>query len=307
MLAESLVGAQEDTGSPTQQVAPAQAPAAQSPIQQSRHARQMSSLSPINTSLAHPTMPSIPQSPRSGASPQSPGALPYKTPISPISAAPIRKDTPNSSYTSHTRHKTHAFTNDDVPYSPHDFPTHTLATPHAVFSPDALSGPNGLDFTTHQPGQIRHPNMDLDSSKTWKHGLCACTPDPSLCLTGLFCPCILSGRTAYRLSQKSRKADPTDLLGHSSTNSHCLAMTLACGVGLGWVFPMLQRTRIRHLYKIEGSCGDDLVKGCCCCCCVSVVNEREVRSREESANRWAGPASRDVYVRSGGMEYRPQN
>lgn len=307
MLAESLVGAQEDTGSPTRQAAPTQIPAAQSPIQQSRHARQMSNLSPINTNLTHPTMPAIPQSPRSGGDQQSPGALPYKTPISPISAAPIRKDTPNSSYNAHTRHATHALSNDEVPYSPHDFPTHAVATPHAVFSPDAISGPNGLDFSLHQPGQIRHPNMDLDASRAWKHSLCACTPDVSLCLTGLFCPCVLSGRTAYRLGQKSRKADPTDLLGHSCTNSHCLAMTLACGVGLGWVFPMLQRTRIRHLYKLEGSCGDDLVKGCCCCCCVSVLNEREVKSREESANRWAGPASRDVYTRSRGMEYRPQN
>lgn len=306
MLAESLVGAQEDTGLPTQQAAPAQAPA-QSPIQQSRHARQMSSLSPINTNLAHPTMPAIPQSPRSGGDQQSPGALPYKTPISPISAAPIRKDTPNSSYTSQTRYKIQTHADDSVPYSPHDFPTHTIASPHAVFSPGAATGPNGLDFSAHQPGQIRHPNMDLSSDRAWKHGLCSCTPDVSTCLTGLFCPCILSGRTAYRLSQKSKKADPTDLLGHSATNGHCLAMSLACGVGLGWVFPMLQRTRIRHLYKLEGSCGDDLVKGCCCCCCVSVQNEREVKSREEMSMRWAGPASRGGYARSGGMEYRPQN
>ncbi|KAF1355855.1 PLAC8-domain-containing protein [Lizonia empirigonia] len=279
-------------------------PKVPSPIQQSRHTRQMSSLAPLNTTFTQPAMPAIPQSPRSGGEHQtSPGALPYKTPILPISAAPIRKDTPNSSYNSHTRHQPHSV----EPYSPHNFSTHNLTTPHAIFSPDAAHGPNGLDFSLHQPGQIRHPNMDDGSSHTWKHSLCACNGDMSTCLTGLFCPCILSGRTAYRLSQKSKKADPTDMLAHSSTNGHCIAMTLACGVGLGWVFPMLQRTRIRHLYKLEGSCGDDLVKGCCCCCCVSVQNEREVRGREESANRWAGPASRDVYTRSGGMQYRPQD
>lgn len=302
MLVESVVGEEDGATTPIQQPAPAP----QSPIQQSRHARQMSSLAPLNTNFTKPAMPAIPQSPRSGTEQQtSPGALPYKTPISPISSAPIRKDTPNSSYNSRTRHNTHSTPLE--PYSPHNFSSHNLTTPHAVFSPDAAHGPNGLDFSLHQPGQIRHPNMDLSSDKTWKHGLCACGPDVGTCLTGLFCPCILSGRTAYRLSQKSRKADPTDLLGHSSTNGHCVAMTLACGVGLGWVFPMLQRTRIRHLYKLEGSCGDDLLKGCCCCCCVSVVNEREVRSREEAANRWAGPAATDVYKRSGGMEYRPQN
>ena len=302
MLVESVVAEQEESTPQEQQAAPAP----QSPVQQSRHARQMSNLAPINTNLTQPTMPAIPQSPRSGTEQQiSPGALPYKTPISPISSAQIRKDTPNSSYNSHTRHKTQPTPAE--PYSPHDFSSHNLATPHAIFSPDAAHGPNGLDFSLHQPGQIRHPNMDDQASRTWRSGLCACTPDMPTCLTGLFCPCILSGRTAYRLSQKSRKADATDMLAHSGTNAHCVAMSLACGVGLGWVFPMLQRTRIRHLYKLEGSCADDLVKGCCCCCCVSVQNEREVRGREESANRWAGPASRDVYSRSGGMEYRPQN
>lgn len=308
VLVESVVGDQDDDATqPAQQPAPTQTPSAQPPVQQSRHARQMSSLSPINTNLARPTMPVIPQSPRSGGEQQSPGALPYKTPISPISAAPIRRDTPNSSYNSHTRHATHPVSNDQVPYSPHDFPSNSATTPHAVFSPNAMSGPNGLDFSLHQPGQIRHPNMDLDATKAWKHGLCACTPDLSTCLTGLFCPCILSGRTAHRLSQKGKKADATDMLGHSATNPHCLAMTLACGVGLGWVFPMLQRARVRRAYRLQGSCGDDLLKGCCCCCCVAVQNEREVASREESANRWAGPASRHGYARSGAMEYRPQN
>lgn len=300
MLVESLVAGQSE---PAPQ-APQQPPAPQPPLQQSRPARQLSSLTPINTNLTRPAMPAIPQSPRSGTEHQtSPGALPYKTPISPISSAPIRKDTPNSSYNSHTRHQTHTA----EPYSPHNFSSHNLTTPHAIFSPDAAHGPNGLDFSLHQPGQIRHPNMDDQSSREWKTSLCSCTPDISTCFTGLFCPCILSGRTAYRLSQKSKKADPTDMLGYSSTNGHCIAMTLACGVGLGWLFPMLQRTRIRHAYKLDGGCGDDLLKGCCCCCCIAVQNEREVRGREESANRWAGPASRDAYTRSGGMQYRPQN
>lgn len=299
MLVESVVGQEEPT-SPSQQPEPIP----QSPVQQSRHARQMSNLPPINTIFTQSTMPVIPQSPHSGGEHQtSPGALPYKTPISPISAAPIRKDTPNSSYNSHMRYQRQPH----EPYSPHDFSTHNLTTPHAIFSPDAAHGPNGLDFSLHQPGQIRHPNMDDNTNREWKTGLCSCTPDISTCFTGLFCPCILNGRTAYRLSQKSRKSDPTDMLGYSSTNGHCIAMTLACGVGMGWVFPMLQRTRIRHVYKLQGSCGDDLLKGCCCCCCVAVQNEREVRGREESANRWAGPASKDVYTRNAGMEYRAQN
>jgi hypothetical protein len=69
---------------------------------------------------------------------------------------------------------------------------------------------------------------------------------------------------------------------------------------------MLQRTRIRRAYKLGGSMGSDLLKGCCCCCCVAVQNEREVKSREEESRRWAGPASTDVYTRTGGMVYKPQ-
>jgi Cys-rich protein (TIGR01571 family) len=276
----------------------------------------MSNLAPLNTNLTR-HMPAIPQSPRSGTSPQpqqqqqqqqpsSPGALPYKTPISPISSGPIRRDTPNSSYNASSRHKASL-----EPYSPHSFPAHNaLTAPHAVFSPAAAHGPNGLDHALHQPGQIRHPNMDLSAAGagTWRHGLCSCGGgDVSTCLTGLLCPCVLAGRTAHRLSQKTRKADPTDLLAHHPSNPQCWASALACGVGLGWLVPMVQRSRIRRLYKLEGSCGDDCVAACCCCCCVAVQNEREVRAREEMRNRWAGPACREGYVSSGGMEYRAQN
>jgi Cys-rich protein (TIGR01571 family) len=298
MLVESMVAEQAASTSQLQHPAPTP----QSPVHQSRHARQMNSLAPINTNFAQHPMPAIPQSPRSGGDHQT-SPLPHKAPISPISANPIRKDTPNSTHIP-TRHH-HPYTAE--PYSPHNFSNHNLTTPHAIFSPDAALGPNGLDFSLHQPGQIRHPNMDDVTSHSWKNSLCSCSGDMSTCLTGLFCPCILSGRTAYRLSQKSKKADPTDMLGYSSMNGHCLAMALTCGVGLGWLFPMLQRMRIRHAYKLQGGCGDDLLKGCCCCCCVAVQNEREVRGREESSNRWAGPASKDVYMRSGGMEYRPQH
>lgn len=72
---------------------------------------------------------------------------------------------------------------------------------------------------------------------------------------------------------------------------------------------MMQRMRVRRMYKLEGGCVDDVVKGCCCCCCVSVQNEREVREREEKSRRFAGPASTEVYrsAGAGGMVYKAQN
>lgn len=267
--------------------------------QQSRHARQMSNLSPINTNIRTYAMPPIPPTPPSGTHQTSP--LPHKTPITPVSANSMHKDQPRIDPTSPTN-RISPYPNE--PYSPHGFTSGQNNNFHAVFSPDAAHGPNGLDFAAHQPGQISHPNMELEKSKEWSNGLCACSPDPSTCLTGLFCPCILYGRTSYRLSQKSAKKDPTDMLGHSSTNGHCIVMGLSCG--LWWLFPMLQRTRIRRAYKLDGSFGSDLLKGCCCCCCVTVQNEREVKHREEVSRRWAGPASTNAYTRTGGMVYKPQ-
>ncbi|KAL5119987.1 hypothetical protein ACEQ8H_002085 [Pleosporales sp. CAS-2024a] len=248
-------------------------------IPQTSHARKMGNLSPINTNVTNHQMPPIPPMPSSG------------DPASPSSAT---KDANRDHCQSHA----------NGTYSPHGFGSNQTNNVHAVFSPDAAHGPNGLDFALHQPGQIAHPNMESGWSKEWSTSLCSCSPEPSTCFTGLFCPCIVYGRTSYRLSQKSAKKDPTDMLGHSSTNGHCMLMGLSCG--LWWLFPMLQRTRIRHAYKLAGSLGSDLIKACCCCCCVAVQNEREVKLREEASRRWAGPASTDVYTRTGGMVYKPQ-
>ncbi|KAF2276428.1 PLAC8-domain-containing protein [Westerdykella ornata] len=264
---------------------------------QTNHARKLSYLSPLDTNLRPhnaPPVPMIPQTHQTEADP-----LPYKTPISPISAGPIINDGNLS------QHQNNRKSFPAEPYSPHGFPT----TPsHAVFSPHAAHGPNGLDFALHQPGQIAHPNMDIaqkGSTHEFKHSLCECTSDIGTCLTGLFCPCVLYGRTSYRLSRKSDKKDPTDMLGYKAVNGHCLLMSVSCG--LWWLFPMLQRTRIRHLYKVKGGLGSDILKGCCCCCCVAIQNEREVRGREESSRRWAGPASAEVYTAPAQMKYAPQN
>ncbi|KAF2706015.1 PLAC8-domain-containing protein, partial [Pleomassaria siparia CBS 279.74] len=264
------------------------------------HARRRSNLSPINTNVEQFTMPPIPSTPKSY--PTETPALPSKTPITPISPRLI-KDPVDHQLLSPPANNQISYA--AGPYSPHGL---TSNTRHAVFSPDSAHGPNGLDFTLHQPGQIKHPNMDLSgegTSREWKHSLCECG-DMSTLFTGLVCPCILYGRTSYRLSQRSAKKDPTDMLSYQTTNGHCMMMGIACGI---WgLFPALQRTRLRHAYKLRGSIGSDLLKGCCCCCCVAVQNEREMKDREENARRFAGPASTEteVYTKTGQMVYRPQ-
>lgn len=92
-----------------------------------------------------------------------------------------------------------------------------------VYNPDSLSGPD-VASDAHRPGQISHPNAAVDPE--WKHGLCEI--DTTCCL-GLWCPCVLYGKTQYRLSQKAQKHDATDLLGYKSCNGSCGIMALACG------------------------------------------------------------------------------
>ncbi|KAF2137452.1 uncharacterized protein K452DRAFT_301855 [Aplosporella prunicola CBS 121167] len=174
-----------------------------------------------------------------------------------------------------------------IPY--YDPPPTAPQQSRPIFSPDAAAGPNGQLTHSHQPGQIAHPNMDLSGSSgskhEWKHSLCEpCSGDVGTCLSGVFCPCVVYGKTSYRLNLKSEKKDPTDLLGWS-------------------IFPLIHRTRLRHAYGLQGSLFSDIAKSCCCCCCSVVQNEREMRDREESARRWAGPGSGGAYEREGGMVY----
>ncbi|OCK78805.1 PLAC8-domain-containing protein [Lepidopterella palustris CBS 459.81] len=241
----------------------------------------------------------IPHQPEVPPSPESYSPLPQKTPITPSSPGPIPIKGDSDFHSG--RPMSHA----EEPYSPRSIRSPTTPL-RPVFSPDAATGPNGLNPELHQPGQIVHPNMDLSApgaDHEWKHSLCDCGSDVGTCMTGLFCPCVIYGKAAYRLSQRTDKKDPTDMLGYSATNTQCGLMAAACG--LWCLFPLIQRTRLRHLYKLSGSIGSDICKACYCCCCVVIQNEREIRDREESARRWAGPAGTEAYSSPGQMVYAP--
>ena len=64
-----------------------------------------------------------------------------------------------------------------TPLSPTNYPLQPDPYP-PPFTPTALAGPNGLSSTSHQPGQIAHPNMTLAApgeKEPWQHSLCACS------------------------------------------------------------------------------------------------------------------------------------
>lgn len=85
---------------------------------------------------------------------------------------------------------------------------------------------------SHQPGQVMHPDQEVRGG-TWSHGLCDCCSNIGVCCLGAICPCILYGKTQYRLSMKSRKESPTNMLGYETCNGSCAAMALLCGCQCG--------------------------------------------------------------------------
>ncbi|KAJ5817638.1 hypothetical protein N7447_007646 [Penicillium robsamsonii] len=105
------------------------------------------------------------------------------------------------------------------PKSPY-FPPPTTAAASRTPPPDDLSA-------YHHPGQSMHPNQEMKGGG-WSNGLCECS-NFGICCLGMLCPCILYGKTQHRLSMKSKKEDPTNMLGYETCNASCTGMGLLCG------------------------------------------------------------------------------
>lgn len=92
--------------------------------------------------------------------------------------------------------------------------------------------PDSTLLSPHSPGQVRHPaRKSIEDGRHWHHGLYDCSSDPGVCCTGLFCPCVLYGRTQYRLTQKADRRDPTNMLGYKRVNGSCFVMGLCWPLG----------------------------------------------------------------------------
>jgi len=139
---------------------------------------------------------------------------------------------------------------------------------------------------------------------SWQHHLCSCA-EPTTCLAGLFCPCIVYGKTAYRLDMRADRKDPTNMLGYTAINGSCIAFAILCGVN--GLLAAIHHTRIRKAYEMNPEAGNvmgDCLKGICCCCCVVAQDEKEMKYREEEARRVEGHSSvNEGYVPPGGMTF----
>lgn len=193
---------------------------------------------------------------------------------------------------------------DENPLSPSTAPYTPIWTPkttNMIIIPP--SNRNTLE-STYTPAT---PAPQQTHGGTWTHSLCSCA-EPSTCLTSLFCPCTVYSRTQYKLSQRSEKKDPTNMLGYNSINGSCLAWSLLCGIN--GILSGIQRGRVRRTYEMDSGSGnffDDCIRGCCCCCCVLAQSEKEIKVREESCRKLGATTSgkNEGYVPPGGMVFSP--
>ena len=199
--------------------------------------------------------------------PHRPGSIPLEN--SQIqtqpAAAPALKPTQAPSEDQSNRNSTQK-----LPLSDPSEPAHAFDPPKKqptqIFSPTSLqnlrSGHNNPPPSSHRPGQISHPNMALSAgtaAPAWNHSLCECSADVGTCLEGVFCPCMLDGRTSYRLDAKERHRDPTDMLGFERCNTRCVIFsgTLCCGLHCTLIACLESCWRIRLEFLLT------LLQACC--------------------------------------------
>ncbi|KAJ5121471.1 uncharacterized protein N7515_009432 [Penicillium bovifimosum] len=245
----------------------------QTNIQEQQRSTQMSPMSHQNFMYTDP-----PSSP-----PGSPGPLPLK----------VNPEAPSRSETVTIVPDANPLQSPTSPYFP---PPTRAATSHDPPSNDLSA--------YHQPGQSLHPNQEVKGGG-WSNGLCEFS-NFGICCLGLICPCILYGRTQHRLSMKSKREDPTNMLGYETCNGSCTAMGLLCGCQ--WLLATVQHTRTRKAYGIQGSIASDCVRASCCTCCTLIQDEKEIQKREEyraRAARERGATLLSPYTTPGQMSYGP--
>ncbi|KAH8705302.1 PLAC8 family-domain-containing protein [Talaromyces proteolyticus] len=266
-------------------------------LEQARQIHQASNLNSHGPSI-HPALsaPYVEESPASVTmdpaltAPQHP-PTPYRSPPSSPGPLPV-KEHPRPS---------------PIPFSPITPDMNPLQSPlsPSFHTTRQDAQPSNESYSTHLPGQIAHPSQ-MSKGGGWSTGLCECSSDIGTCCLGFTCPCILYGRTQYRLLRKSRGEDPTNLLGYESCNGSCTAIALLCGCQ--WILATIQHTRTRRAYEIEGSICSDCVRATCCPCCTCIRNEREIKKREESRAYSAQVHGSNFvvpYIPPGQMQYQP--
>lgn len=179
----------------------------QSPIHSPIYAQQHVLHHPYQSQ--QPQLQQQPQQQTYAEPPSSPGPLPVKT----------NPDPPTRSDTITIAPDANPLQSPKIP----SFPARTQT------QGDSSRRPISEDLSaSHQPGQIMHPAQEVRGGG-WSYGMCDCSNNIWACFLGLTLPCILYGKTQYRLNRKSKKEDPTNMLGYETCNGACTGMAILCG------------------------------------------------------------------------------
>ncbi|KAI5807201.1 PLAC8 family-domain-containing protein [Geopyxis carbonaria] len=136
----------------------------------------------------------------------------------------------------------------------------------------------------------------MSETRPWSNGLFSCCSPFGTCCMASWCPCILFGKTKYRVRNNG------SLEGYSCCNGPCNLYCLAQLVTpLRLMMSRNLRAEIREQHNLEGgSCGD-CFKACCCECCSLVQQEKEVIERSAEREKMMG--KQPGYQPNGAMQY----
>ncbi|KIV87345.1 hypothetical protein PV11_02897 [Exophiala sideris] len=229
---------------------------------------------------------------------QTPSSIPPSAPAQDVPPAALQRPDPVKQAPDHENKLAAPIEPDVNPLTPTTPKvTQRASTNMAIVPPPSDPAQFSVSTYTPSPQTIR--------GGSWQHGLCSCA-EPSTCLTGLFCPCVVYGRTQYRLGLRGERKDPTNMLGYTAFNGSCIAFAFLCGIN--GILTAIQHTRVRKTYNMSTEAGNvagDCVKGFCCCCCVVAQDEKEVRYREEQARKPGVSTNQEGYVAPTGMNFSP--
>ncbi|KAE8444057.1 hypothetical protein EG329_000925 [Mollisiaceae sp. DMI_Dod_QoI] len=174
-------------------------------------------------------------------------------------------------------------------------PQHTIIAPrthHAsqVMDTQAALGesPIGYEGTRLSAGVTTGQEDDDAIFNEWMVPFCQEPPgagDIDTCCLGTWVPCVLYGKTDWRLHRVSQGEDPSNLEWESANgcNGRCwcwYSISFCFGPCFAGVLTTFQRTRIRGTYGIKGT----VLQDCCWSfwlpACTQMQIDREVRARE---------------------------
>ncbi|KAH8712130.1 PLAC8 family-domain-containing protein [Phaeosphaeriaceae sp. PMI808] len=137
--------------------------------------------------------------------------------------------------------------------------------------------------------------MTAIQNQDWHHsGSSCCTPIGTCCLSW-WCPCIVYGRTHYRLKNNG------NMDGYSCCNLGCAGFCGLSCIGISFIMPMLNRGDLRAKHHLKGNACTDCLCACCCMPCDITQQDKEAEYREEANKKlFAQPG------KEGSMQYVPQ-